>query len=698
MKFYQLTMVNFMRYKGKNVIYFSCDPEKNVTVVLGDNTSGKTTIAQAFRYALYGEVEVEPGKKREDYLLLNREIADSLQVNNRGTVSVELRILQEIVEGEYAQAEEESLAVETHTSHVDEFILTRQRFYSRRGSGTNNFIATDSVSLRRKRQGDSDAAAVDIAQDKIEDSIREMLPRELSPFFLFDGEKWNESYTKRGSQLNQLQQSIKDSIHILTGLSGTKQALFHLKGMGTNSLIKSWGKKIRTHGAIAESILADIEREQRQIAQIKEGKISCCAEIEHYERMIEEREEYLLQNKNTQEIQKELRTIQARLKQAQASLDARYKDLADKISKNGYQYFAQPMTKRCHELMEKNNVERKDIPYIRQSTIDYLLEQEYCLCGCNLAENESARKALIELRQFLPPADMGSLLGEMERTARRWRNGQEDFESRIHEMGKEIAALREEILELSEEKKKKEQLASGNEEFQRVRAEKQELQQKKSAEERKIGTADAAIKQLQDNIAIQEKSLESMRLQSEENLRWQNRIHIAEQLYQYLEESFQRKEGEVFRRLNELIRKNFSEMFQASDKFLELDRNYQMHLYYKHMQANREETNLSEGEKVARNFAFIVSIMEYNRECRQNDYNESAEYLPIILDGPFSKLGAENIGLISARLPLISEQVILFMLDKDWKHVKMDAYVAKEYRYRIEKSAESLSATIVSEN
>ena len=45
-----------MRYKGQNVIEFSCDEKRNVTVVLGDNTVGKTTIAQAFRWVLYGAV------------------------------------------------------------------------------------------------------------------------------------------------------------------------------------------------------------------------------------------------------------------------------------------------------------------------------------------------------------------------------------------------------------------------------------------------------------------------------------------------------------------------------------------------------------------------------------------------------------------------------------------------------------------
>lgn len=49
MKFKEITLVNFMRYKGENTIRFSTDDKMNVTAILGNNTVGKTTIAQAFR-------------------------------------------------------------------------------------------------------------------------------------------------------------------------------------------------------------------------------------------------------------------------------------------------------------------------------------------------------------------------------------------------------------------------------------------------------------------------------------------------------------------------------------------------------------------------------------------------------------------------------------------------------------------------
>ena len=75
MKFKKIIMTNFMRYKGKNELVFSCDNDKNVTIILGDNTFGKTTIAQAFRWGLYGKVKkTNYIKNIDDIVLLNNEV------------------------------------------------------------------------------------------------------------------------------------------------------------------------------------------------------------------------------------------------------------------------------------------------------------------------------------------------------------------------------------------------------------------------------------------------------------------------------------------------------------------------------------------------------------------------------------------------------------------------------------------------
>lgn len=80
-----ITLQNFRQYKNENTIEFSTDPNKNVTLVLGVNTSGKTTIVQAFNWCLY---ETTNFKSRD--MLLNSEVASSLPENGYATVRVQI--------------------------------------------------------------------------------------------------------------------------------------------------------------------------------------------------------------------------------------------------------------------------------------------------------------------------------------------------------------------------------------------------------------------------------------------------------------------------------------------------------------------------------------------------------------------------------------------------------------------------------
>ena len=67
-----LEMYNFRQYVGKQSIDFSTDPDKNVTVLIGINTAGKTTIIRAFEWCLYGK------NGFEDQVLLNSEVRNNM--------------------------------------------------------------------------------------------------------------------------------------------------------------------------------------------------------------------------------------------------------------------------------------------------------------------------------------------------------------------------------------------------------------------------------------------------------------------------------------------------------------------------------------------------------------------------------------------------------------------------------------------
>lgn len=83
----KLKLKNFRQYIGEQEIQFSTDREKNVTVLIGVNTSGKTTLVRAFEWILYNTNEFD------DKNLLNKNIAENMQIGEtqavEGTLVIE---------------------------------------------------------------------------------------------------------------------------------------------------------------------------------------------------------------------------------------------------------------------------------------------------------------------------------------------------------------------------------------------------------------------------------------------------------------------------------------------------------------------------------------------------------------------------------------------------------------------------------
>jgi wobble nucleotide-excising tRNase len=161
----------------------------------------------------------------------------------------------------------------------------------------------------------------------------------------------------------------------------------------------------------------------------------------------------------------------------------------------------------------------------------------------------------------------------------------------------------------------------------------------------------------------------------------------------------QKKEDGVFDELNGIIAVNFDRMFNDGEKYAKLQDDYRIHVYY-HSLGNAkdyEETNLSNGEATAINFVYIVSVLELaKRRSAEADENARSGVinLPLVLDGPFSSLSNENTNLIAKKLPEFAEQVIIFMLDKDWEASGLDSCTKSEYRYRVSKDEKANSSSL----
>ena len=83
-------------------------------------------------------------------------------------------------------------------------------------------------------------------------------------------------------------------------------------------------------------------------------------------------------------------------------------------------------------------MERRDIPYMRQATIDYIIKNKRCICGHEIKKDSREYFALMEQRNYLPPADVGSIIGDFERTANRWYRKGDELLEEIDDYAKEV--------------------------------------------------------------------------------------------------------------------------------------------------------------------------------------------------------------------------------------------------------------------
>lgn len=269
--------------------------------------------------------------------------------------------------------------------------------------------------------------------------------------------------------------------------------------------------------------------------------------IENYKKKCEEINTYLEENRNTEAMQmryKQLRIVQA--SQADRSI-TNYKMLVNDFSDQAYMLFAQPMIDATLGMVKSVAGERRDIPHMRQSSIDYIIKNGKCICGNSILPGSHEMECLLEQKRYLPPADMGSLLGEFEKTSIRWKNKVGDAEKELRETAQKVEdSIRDyndtcnEVVRLEQKMDEQIDFAEKKRMLRSYQNELQELSNKK-------GELQGQITSNKKRIVLIEDTMRSQEAKNEENKKWRNRIEMAEELYNSMKRDFDEKEKEIFR-------------------------------------------------------------------------------------------------------------------------------------------------------
>ena len=317
-----IMMNNFRQFKGKQKLEFSTDSDKNVTVLLGDNTFGKTTILQAFNWCLYGVADF-PKDSNPDFLL-NLEIAnEQAGIQQKCEVSVEL-ILE----------------------HKDtEYIVLRKQAYIDRAYGSWNALNSQLL-VSYKENG----ITKQVREGEEKNIINAILPQSLSGYFFFDTERVSDISTRK---------DLSEAVRGLLGLAAVGNARKHL-GTRTQkaTTIGQWNGSLDSSGdERAKEAQETISKETDKIESLKSEIENAERELENLNNQKEKIAEILRDNQSTAELQRQKQTLEGTLEKEKKELEDSNKNFLRFFSSNAVSYLALPLVDQAQEVLINAHVD-----------------------------------------------------------------------------------------------------------------------------------------------------------------------------------------------------------------------------------------------------------------------------------------------------------------------------------------------------
>jgi len=636
-------------------IVFSTDEEQNVTIILGVNTSGKTTLSQAFRWCLYDQCNYKPQE------LLNREVEDDMNPGEAKDVYVEI-----ILEHE------------------------KREYQIRR---TNTYYMNEKYQLMLKNSSlkvqyrEDDGQTQPVRSEECEDTINKILPEDLSDYFFFDGEQVSEINNKR---------DVAKAVRGLLGIDVIAEARDRLDPKRATTVTGKFIKELDI-GSDDKSMgwKTSLAQKQSDRDEYITRRDNAKKEIEGFEQRKEDLASLLKANEDVKILQKERETLERIISQTKDSIEKSKKRIKADFGRGAVAFFAIPAIDRAMKVIDNAKEFDEGIPEMRRPAIDHILNRGYCICGTDLTNNAGAVEKVEYEGSLIPPAHIGTEISNKKREFNRYLQESVNFPKETIDNFKDFKRLLNQLdIHNKQMGDVSEKISgSGNIDISRLES---EYRQNEIYLKDKTGLFHRLNQQIEDAeniIERAEKEIEKLAQGADKNQKLLLYIDYATAVFNWLNDTYIRKEKEVKGLLLESVNHIFKKMYHG-ERSVDMDENYHIKLLTTSLGATDE----SKGLETVKNFAFIAGLVDLARRKVQSaddiddmdlalerEINESIEPYPLVMDAPFSNADEIHIQNISDILPDIAEQVILIVMEKDWIHAQETLSKKVGKSYRIEK-------------
>ena len=617
-----LKLKDFRQFKGEQTITFATDSEKNVTVIMGDNGTGKTTLAQAFTWCLYGDTDFE------DKIMLCKATSKDMLPGDTEKVRAELSL--------------------THKSI--EYIVVSEQFYVKDSSGSIKAQGQRKFTIMYKQDGQIEY----VKESQLEGRMKEILPPELARYFFFDGER----ITVMSKRLSQGKgDEFARAVRSLLGLDAFTAAIEHLR-----KTIKDYDKQ---YSDKSDKKIGEYNRQIEQFENEIESIVEQLADIDREETPVEEKIE-------------ELQSLIEKNK-ASAELAERKKKLIDRRDylivqkarniggllttfKRAPSYFAKKLMHDSLQLLKETGKSEKSVPSVNAKSIKHLIERGRCICGSEICTGNDAFMALTDLLNYVPPKSIGDSIADFRDKCKEKVHSSETMFGEFEDKYADICGVDSEYIEVLEEISEIEAALLGMADVNKLQMDLMRYQKKHRdlRDDRIRLNGDKRVKESERDRKKTDR--DELALMDENNRRVMTYRAYAQYMYDTLRERYDEEETLIREKLERTVNEIFHSILDEGFS-LTLSEKYDVQVVLNEFGGSSET---STAQNISIIFAFIAGVIQMARESQNDDGGLLvSEPYPLVMDAPLSAFDKTRIQTVCDVLPRIAEQVIIFIKDAD---------------------------------
>lgn len=654
MQIRKIKLKNFRNFKNCE-LNFSCDPDKKFTIILGQNTYGKTTLVKAFIWGLYR------ANTFDNKILLNSDEAYRMIPTNISTVSVEIELY-------HKQFLYKIITRETYCKNSTGDVYVRDKASSRiiRVDGVNSYPIVDPL--------------------KVNEEIDSILRSELKEYFFFDGENNSiESISKK--------KNLTEAVSNILGLASLEQLRDYFDKTRSdsvtkrflNELIPSEKESIEDLQSKCDELLKENENDEEKMKEIDRQLEELNKQINDYEGQLDANKDIAIDQEDKKRLEKEILAEKNRKEQKMQDL-IRMINSSNALLKVlfGISFLKFKFDKLKDESSFKNNNSYRGIT---EQAVNDLIRSGKCICGAEIKTGNDAYNHLLTAREHMEPHDYGKYLSDFISA----ENSNACISSTTWDGIKNIAGEINDIISqiddnediLKNIKKRIQGKADVGEIQSQIRQIERQIGQKEN--ERKF-IADECIPNNKNKISNIQEKIKRSALENKQNEFTNLCLQYSETIYNLSSKKITESKDKIKNELKNEVSHIFSSMYHGN-RGVRIDDNYRAVTYVINEDKD-QQIDGSTGLITVLNYSFVAGLLNLAKKAILNNNDDTDdpelanETYPLVMDAPFSNTDEEHIINICNELPNYCDQIIMLVMQKDFNYAEstISNKIGKKYR------------------